>query len=360
MVKKLLYHICKWTGGFYLARRFTRQGLRILAYHGFALGDEIDFQPLLFMDTSVFRERMNYLLRQGYPVLSLDDAVERLQAGNLPDCATTLTFDDGFHSIWKMAVPVLNDLKLPATIYVTTYYCLKGNPIFRLVIQYMFWKTTTTELDLNDLGLPEPGKVHFPDAESLNELAWRIIRYAESEMDEEQRVRLCEELGKRLNVNYSAIVKNRFFTLMTKEEIREASRAGVDIQLHTHRHALPTEAKLIAKEIEDNRELLEPLVGRRLHHFCYPSGIHHKDHLHSLREAEVKSGTTCQAGLNYSDAPPLTLNRFLDGNNVSWIEFEAEMSGFSDLLRKARYRLTQFIHHGGDGLAAWGMLACFV
>ncbi len=360
MVKKLLYHMCKWTGGFYLARRFTRRGLRILAYHGFALGDEIDFQPPLFIDTSVFRERMKYLVRKGYPVLSLDDAVERLQAGTLPECATTLTFDDGFHSIWKKAVPVLNELKLPGTIYVTTYYCLKGNPIFRLVIQYMFWKTTTTELDLNGLGLHETGKVHFPDTRSADEIVWRIIRYAETQMKEDQRVHLCEEVGKRLGVDYSDIVKKRYFTLMTKDEIREAGRVGVDIQLHTHRHVLPIEAELVAREIENNRELLEPLVGRRLHHFCYPSGIYHKDHLEPLSAAEVKSGTTCNAGLNYTDTPPLTLNRFLDGSNVSWIEFEAEMSGFTDLLRKARYRLKQFTYQGGDGLAAWGMVACIM
>jgi hypothetical protein len=56
----------------------------------------------------------------------------------------------------------------------------------------------------------------------------------------------------------------------------------------------------------------------------------------------VISATTCDTGLNHSDAPPLTLDRFLDGNNISWIEFKAEMSGFSDLLRKARSGLT---HH---------------
>jgi len=347
VLKRLLYHACKWAGGFHLARRLTRRGLRILAYHGFAEGDEIEFLPLLFMDPAVFRRRMEYLVRHGYPVLPLGEAVERLKSGSLPAAAAVITFDDGFDSIRKMAVPVLRELGLPGTIYVTTYYSVKGNPIFRLVIEYLFWKTTRTELELGDLGIGETGMARFADARSAEEVAWKIIRGGETRMGEEDRVRLCAELGRRLGVDYSDIVVRRFLTLMTGDAIRETSQAGIDIQLHTHRHVLPLEAEQVRKEIEDNRRILEPLTGHRLRHFCYPSGIHHEDHLRPLSEAGVVSGTTCNSGLNYADAPPLTLDRFLDGNNVSWIEFEAEMSGFSDLLRKARSRLRQFA--GRDG-----------
>lgn len=331
--------MCKWIGCFYITRKLTGRGLRVLAYHGFAVGDEIEFLPLLFMDPDLFRMRMEYLVRNGYPILPLGDAVERLKEGTLPAAATVVTFDDGFDSIRKLAVPVLRDLGLPGTIYVTTYYCIKGNPIFRLVVEYMFWKTTRTELELGGLGIGEEGMAHFPDRRLADEVAWKVICGGEGKLDEEQRVRLCAELGRRLDVDYADIVQRRFLTLMTSEEVRETSEAGIDIQLHTHRHVLPRESDLVHREIEDNRSILEPLTGYELHHFCYPSGIYHQDHLRPLSEAGVLSGTTCDTGLNYAGAQPLMLKRFLDGNNVSWIEFEAEMSGFSDLLRMALFRL---------------------
>jgi peptidoglycan/xylan/chitin deacetylase (PgdA/CDA1 family) len=352
MLKRFLYRTCKWTGIFHLARLATRRGLRILAYHGFADGDEIEFLPLVFMDLAVFRKRMQYLVRQGYPVLPLDEAVERLRNGTLPAAATVITFDDGFDSIRKMAVPVLKVLGLPGTIYVTTYYCLKSNPIFRLVIQYMFWKTSRTELDLSDLGTGETGKAHFPDTASANEVAWNIIQSGEDQMDERQRVRLSEELGRRLGVDYAEIVRRRFLALMTEDEIRQTNQAGIDIQLHTHRHVLPLEAEMVRREIEDNRRFLEPLTRHQLRHFCYPSGIHREEHLRPLAEAGVVSGTTCDSGLNYADTPVLTLHRFLDDNNVSWIEFEAEMSGFSDLLRRARSRWLQLVRRDSVGSEA--------
>jgi hypothetical protein len=142
------------------------------------------------------------------------------------------------YSIWKMAIPVLEELKLPGTVYVTTYYyCLKGNPIFWLVIQCMLWKTIAAEVHLQDLGLPETGVARFPDARTRDEVAWQIISYAESQMDEGQRVRLCEELGRRLNVDYARIIENRFLTLMSTEQIRKAAQKGVDIQPHTHQIA---------------------------------------------------------------------------------------------------------------------------
>jgi hypothetical protein len=64
----------------------------------------------------------------------------------------------------------------------------------------------------------------------------------------------------------------------------------------------------------------------------------------ALADASVVTTTTCEVGLNYIDTPTLTLHRFLDGNDISWIEFEAEMSGFTDVLRKVRWRLERLAH----------------
>jgi peptidoglycan/xylan/chitin deacetylase (PgdA/CDA1 family) len=289
---------------------------------------------------------MEYLVYKGYHVLSLDKAVEYMRRKTLPSDATVITFDDGFYSIWKMAIPVLQELNLPGTVYVTTYYCLKNNPVFRLVVQYMFWKTTMTELDLTNLGLEQKGVVRFLDTISIKEIMWKIIKYAESQMEEDQRVRLCKELGNRLVVDYAKIVEKRFLSLMTKDEVRKAAEAGVDIQLHSHRHNLPLQPELVRKEIEQNREVLEPLIGYRPRHFCYPSGIYDKDHLCPLAEMGVTSATTCNNGFNSPDTPPLALFRFLDGNTTSRIEFEAEVSGFAWLLRIVRSRLVQLVRGG--------------
>jgi hypothetical protein len=48
----------------------------------------------------------------------------------------------------------------------------------------------------------------------------------------------------------------------------------------------------------------------------------------------IRSAVTCIPGLNDSKTHPYELRRFLDGENITNLEFEAEMSGFLDLCRR--------------------------
>jgi hypothetical protein len=47
----------------------------------------------------------------------------------------------------------------------------------------------------------------------------------------------------------------------------------------------------------------------------------------------VTSATTCLSGFNDANTPLLGLKRFLDGENISEIEFSGELSGFLPLAR---------------------------
>ena len=87
----------------------------------------------------------------------------------------------------------------------------------------------------------------------------------------------------------------------------------------------------MVREIQQNREFLEALVGKKLQHLCYPSGVWSKQPWSWLDSLGIISATTCDPGLNYSQTPHLGLYRFLDADSISQIEFEAELTGFSEL-----------------------------
>ena len=221
--------------------------------------------------------------------------------------------------------PALRD---PATIYVTTYYVGKTRPIFRLVVQYLFWKTERTTLDLNGLGVIRDRTVDFSrDENEKNKLVWQIIEYGEDCLDEDQRNKLSMELAARLDVSYDGLVRNRSLSLMTSDEILETAHSGVGVQLHTHRHRFPVEECGVQREIEDNRAFLEAVLGVPADHFCYPSGLWSKAQWRWLTAAKIRSAVTCDPGLNDSTTPRLGLRRFLDADNLSQIEFEAESTG---------------------------------
>jgi peptidoglycan/xylan/chitin deacetylase (PgdA/CDA1 family) len=333
--KRTFLVVCKWLGLFALARWVTRSSLRILCYHGFALSDESSFRPKLFMRPETFQRRMEYISAHDYPVVSLDKACDGLSKGELPPDAVAITVDDGFYGFFCRAWPILKVHSLPATVYVASYYSEKRNPVFRLVVQYLFWKTLKKELDVTGLGTPLSGVLPLWPEEKKDEAISEIIEFAETQLKEPERRSLATELGERLGIGYAELAGTRTLSIMTPEEIRNLASLGVDIQLHTHRHRLPQEQDLLRREIEDNREFLEPLAGKRLTHLCYPSGIWSKQQWPWLDQLGIASATTCDPGLNYPKTPRLGLRRFLDGENVSQIEFEAELCGFAELLRLA-------------------------
>lgn len=73
-------------GGYAALRgsRWRRERLLILCYHGISLADEHCWNPELYIPGNLFEQRLAAIREQGYNVLPLDDALDRLYAGELP------------------------------------------------------------------------------------------------------------------------------------------------------------------------------------------------------------------------------------------------------------------------------------
>ena len=322
-------------GLFRLSRRVTRKGLRILCYHGFGDSEETLFRPKLFIRTATFEQRLRTLRSQGYNILGLESALKAMRQGSLPECATVITIDDGFHSTFQRASPLLAKFDFPATVYVTTYYCQHQNPIFRLLVQHVFWKTSKQQLDLPEGLCTFNGCFPLGEARKKDELMWKLNDWGERECSETDRVVLAKGIAELLEVDVSGIVLDRTFHIMSADEVRSLAQKGVDIQLHTHRHRFPA-GEDGAREIRDNKAVLEPLVRKQLRHFCYPSGEWNERCWPILQSEAIASATTCERGLNYARTPALALKRFLDSEDVSQLEFDAEVAGYMEILRRIR------------------------
>lgn len=333
----------KALGLFRLARRLQPGGLRILCYHSVALEDEHTFLPKMFVSPQTFERRLAFLAGHGFPVLPLDEAARRLREGTLPPGATVITFDDALYSTGRLAWPLLQRFAMPATVYVTTYHVVKRTPVFDLIIQYLFWRTTKPSLSLADLGLPTADVVVLSDPAVKAQLVEDLIVHGEIHCSEAQRGALIRTLAERLAVDAEPVFRHRLFNLMTLEEIHDLSAAGLDVQAHTHRHRFPENEGAVLTELAENRALLEPVTGRRLEHFCYPSGVWSARHWPWLLAAGFKTATTCEPGFNYPDTPALALRRFLDGEHIAEVEFEAELCGYAELLRRGRAGLRRAV-----------------
>jgi peptidoglycan/xylan/chitin deacetylase (PgdA/CDA1 family) len=322
----LVLDTAKAIGGFWLADRMRRPGIAILCYHGFSAGDENRFRPSLFIQPAAFEARLQWLRANRYSVIGLDEAVERLDSGAFGKRDAVITIDDGFFSVGAIAWPLLKKYGMPATLYAATYYCTHANPVFRLAIQYFFWRTGHSETRFDDL---------CPAASEAGARAmWPLIHWGESHLAESERWALACRVAERLEVDHDELRRSRRLSLLSAEELRALSQDGLDVQLHTHRHNLPEDPEGVEREIGDNREVLRAVNDRVAVHFCYPSGVWSRRHWEPLERLGVRSATTCSPGFNAQDTPRLALRRFLDSDMCSRRDFEAELTGFKSLVRR--------------------------
>ncbi|MFP5417215.1 MAG: polysaccharide deacetylase family protein [Actinomycetes bacterium] len=95
-------------------------GASLLIYHrvGGGTANELD------VPAESFARHLDLLA--GHDVVSLDEALDRLEAGDARPCFV-LTFDDGFADVYQHAWPLLRERQLPFTIYLATAYM--GQPM---------------------------------------------------------------------------------------------------------------------------------------------------------------------------------------------------------------------------------------
>ncbi len=315
-------------GGFTIAADSARRrnSLLILCYHGISLADEHRWLPSLYITPQQFRERLRFLHRSGASVLPLDEALARLRLGSLPPRSVVLTFDDGFVDYFEHALPALQEYNFPCTLYLTTHYCDYRLPIINLGLDYVLWKSRKSTVSLPKFGIPE--RLPLITFEQRQVLVKRLLEYArERGMNTVDKDELAREVADDIGVNYEAILNRRLLQIMTPEEVIETARAGIDIQLHTHRHRVPRELALFRREIEDNRRRIIELTGKTPLHFCYPSGEYYPEFFGWLDQCGVQSATTCDMAIAQRNSQAMQIPRMLDDSGMDLLRFESVVAG---------------------------------
>jgi peptidoglycan/xylan/chitin deacetylase (PgdA/CDA1 family) len=328
----------KTTGAFRLVHssKWRRERLLILAYHGISLADEHHWNSGLYMSKDTFGARLSLIRKSGCNVLPLEEALSRLYSGDLPEKSVAITFDDGTYDFYRQAYPLLREFGYPATIYLTTFYAHFNRPVFDVACSYLLWKGSKKTLHLKALcALDE--RLDLSADQARAEALTRLTRFAnEQKYSARAKDELLKSLAQSLDVDYDAFLASRILQLIKPEEVRELAAAGVDMQLHTHRHRTPRDRDLFVREIEDNRKSIKQVTGKSASHFCYPSGMWDASFLPWLREAEIRSATTCELGLASPESDRLLLPRLVDVCGLSPIEFESWLTGVSVAVPRRR------------------------
>lgn len=112
----LLFAVIVLLGVFYFFWLTPKYTVPILTYH--AIGNE---KGNLFVTFESFSKQMEYIKRNGYEVITLDELVKNIQSKKrFKRNEVVITFDDGYQDNYKYAYPVLKKFSFPATIFLIT------------------------------------------------------------------------------------------------------------------------------------------------------------------------------------------------------------------------------------------------
>jgi peptidoglycan/xylan/chitin deacetylase (PgdA/CDA1 family) len=278
------------------------------------------------LDVSLFRRELAYVSRY-FHVLPLQEALERIDAGTLPDHSAALTFDDGTRNIAGHAAPVLRELNLPAAIFLTTGPMGTGQALWPDRLWLAFARTEATEADLTSLGL---GK------RSLHSAAHRGEAYAAAvgrlkDLPDEERTSFLElflmTLGGADDNDAGP------FQLLSWDEARGIALDGrLTLYPHTVTHPVLSKCsdEKVEKEVVESCAAVERETGRAPIIFAYPNGRSQDfdERVKAvLRRCGIRWAVSTIEGFADAYSDPLALPRIPIGSDLSFARFRLLVTG---------------------------------
>ncbi len=247
-------------------------------------------------------------LRTWFNVLALDVAATRLADASLPPRAAAITFDDGYADNHDVALPILRKHGLPATFFIASGFVDGG----------WMWNDGVIEAvrhcrgdALSTRGIAELGveQLQVQTLETKRE-AIALVLGAIKYLPVDRRL----EIVRALQDNAGVQPPTDF--MMTSHQLRELSRAGMQIGAHTVSHPILSrlDSDATRAEVIRGRDFLESTLQQRVGLFAYPNGQpgtdYSKETVQVVREAGFDAAFTTAWGAASRESDHLQLPRF--------------------------------------------------
>jgi peptidoglycan/xylan/chitin deacetylase (PgdA/CDA1 family) len=247
-----------------LAAGFRGPGGAILMYHSVVENPAAQENLLggIGHSREIFRGQMQ-LLAQKYRPVTLDRMKQFAHGEALPHRAVVVTFDDGYADNYEIAAPILNEVGIPATFYVTVDCVAKGRLPWPARLRFAF--RTTQKQNWRD----SSGK-----GWALNDHVTREAAYLFS-CDECCKLSGAaqEQYVARIELDLDVRVSSESGALMMNyEQVRGLARQGHIIGSHTMSHPNLAHVSLaeLRAEMINSKLALEQELKSTVRHFSYP------------------------------------------------------------------------------------------
>lgn len=233
----------------------------ILTFH--EIQDDLDGELRTGCPASFFETLIFWLRGAAWDIVTLDEALDRLQDNAHTRRFAAVTFDDGYRDNFTRALPILRRERVPFTTYIPTGAMTRELYAWWLGLRELFRTHDTVEapfLDRTFVCRDTRGKLAALSA---------LMRWAHEDLT---RVFQFSDLFAKYRISLESLC-DRYF--IDEKGLRSlASDRLATIGGHTATHpALATLSETdVSTEMAQNRAYLQDRLDREINHFAYPYG----------------------------------------------------------------------------------------
>ena len=274
-------------------RKTNTSKLWVMMYHRILpveLAAEYNEEPGMYVTPETFRNHMRWLLDIMTPIRLADWPA--LSQQHTPGKYFAITFDDGWQDNFEYAFPVLQELNIPATIFVVSDYMGTGN---------VFWPNRLAKMvsKLSDFSDTDP---------ALEELRAKLRLSKETDFSDISSIIATAKQYSDTDINLwlDAIDKDDTKTpqLLSWDQLQQMSDSGIfDIGAHTRHHIRlldNIDNNIIEDQILGSKKIIESKLPTTSNLFCYPNGDY-CEFAEILVKDNFDTAVTTQSGINTRD-----------------------------------------------------------
>ncbi len=235
-----------------------------------------------YVTASEFGYQLRFLSKRRRPS-TLNEIIE-----GTDEPSFAVTFDDGYEDNFSVAAPILRELSIPATVFVTTDV-ISGNEFFWWErLGNVLWRGSGGEFEYNGVRyILESEEQIWETVGVISSAIKRLSERDEIIADIEKQLGVTAELPRGLYMNW--------------EQVKALYDEGWEIGSHSSRHTILTTIpfELACSDIDDSIAAIGEHLGSLPRYFAYPNGRFgdfNEEIINHLKDRGTKAAVTMIGG----------------------------------------------------------------